>query len=558
MANIRKSFNFRSGLQVDNDNFVINSNGLVGIGTSVPSVYLLNVYGDTRITGFTTAKTLFLGENLNVSGITTVGFITASSLEVSGGVNVGTALTVPLLKVGSSEVVDNLIGYARTTFITDNGGVGLHTTSKIGINTATSPGASDEELNVFGDLKVTGLTTTGSLFVTGTTIANLFSGSGASLTDIPNNATTATSGNTANTIVSRDLNGDFSAGTITASLDGIATFAEDFNGEPNITVSSVDSTGNIKTNQNLIASSVGIGTSSPSADIHIRKSSTVASLQVTSDNDYSIITLGESVTLGSDNGQIRYGYGNALGDAEYSTEESLDIINYGEGNLNFYLDPNGITRAMVLTRSGNLGINFTSPSERLSVGGGVTVTGNLYANGDITGNSIIKTGGTSSEFLKADGSVDNTVYLTPGTALTAISADLDPTLGAELDLNGFNILDTIGSNISVFGDVSAGGTIVAGTDFSSKLVSIASGKIKGDNGGLYVGLGITDYPFLVPTGLGNTYVAISTTGSIDATGIVTATGGFTSGTGGPVEISVSGSILTFNVVGVGSTSLTLF
>ena len=44
MANIRKSFNFRSGLQVDNDNFVINANGLVGIGTSVPQKYLLNVY----------------------------------------------------------------------------------------------------------------------------------------------------------------------------------------------------------------------------------------------------------------------------------------------------------------------------------------------------------------------------------------------------------------------------------------------------------------------------------------------------------------------------------
>ena len=40
-------------------------------------------------------------------------------------------------------------------------------------------------------------------------------------------------------------------------------------------------------------------------------------------------------------------------------------------------------------------------------------------------------------------------------------------------------------------------------------------------------------------------------------GITTATGGFTSGTGGPVQISVVGSTLTFTVNGVGSTSLTL-
>ena len=33
MANINKSFNFRNGVKVDNDNFVVNANGLVGIGT---------------------------------------------------------------------------------------------------------------------------------------------------------------------------------------------------------------------------------------------------------------------------------------------------------------------------------------------------------------------------------------------------------------------------------------------------------------------------------------------------------------------------------------------
>ena len=59
MANIRKSFNFRNGVQVDNDNFVVNANGLVGIGTSVPSVYKLNVYGDTRTTGLTTTRDLY-------------------------------------------------------------------------------------------------------------------------------------------------------------------------------------------------------------------------------------------------------------------------------------------------------------------------------------------------------------------------------------------------------------------------------------------------------------------------------------------------------------------
>jgi len=63
--------------------------------------------------------------------------------------------------------------------------------------------------------------------VTGTTITatSQFSGSGAGLSSIPNSATTATSINTASTIVARDASGNFSAGTITATLSGNATSA---------------------------------------------------------------------------------------------------------------------------------------------------------------------------------------------------------------------------------------------------------------------------------------------------------------------------------------------
>lgn len=52
----------------------------------------------------------------------------------------------------------------------------------------------------------------------------LISGNDNTITDIPNSATTATSNDTAEAIVSRDLNGDFSAGTISADLDGTASY----------------------------------------------------------------------------------------------------------------------------------------------------------------------------------------------------------------------------------------------------------------------------------------------------------------------------------------------
>ena len=474
MANIRKSFNFRNGVQIDNNKFVVNANGLVGIGTSVPlAPNKLDVHGDARITGLATVNNVSVSEGLEVlSGITTVGFITATSGNVSGMLTAGNLTINGQLTVGSN-VVDNLIGYGFTTFISDNAGVGLHTTSKIGINTSTSPGASDSELTVVGNVDITGITTTQSLVtqslsVDGVATASTFSGSGALLTSIPNSATTATFDNVGDTIVSRDALGGFSGGIITAtsSFDGTSTLSQGLTGSPAITVASVNSTGIITSDTRVITPSIGVGTESPNAAIHIRKSG-IASIQLTSDSEYSVITFGENLSATSDNGQIRYGYGNALGDAEFSTEQSLDIINTGTDNLNFYLNPSGFgtafnwltnasTRAMVLTRTGNLGINSTSPSDRLVVGGDASITGDLSVVGSgksITGQKIVKVGGSSTEFLKADGSVDNSTYMLAGAALTSVQQDTSPTLGGTLSLDG-NLITGIGT-ISINGKVTA-------------------------------------------------------------------------------------------------------
>ena len=76
MANIKKSFSFRNGVQVDEDNFIVNANGLVGIGTSVPSEFL-DVRGTAKVVGLTTTNDLF------VSGVAT-----ATNIQV------GTAISI--------------------------------------------------------------------------------------------------------------------------------------------------------------------------------------------------------------------------------------------------------------------------------------------------------------------------------------------------------------------------------------------------------------------------------------------------------------------------------
>ena len=84
MANFRKSFNFRNGVQVDDDNLVVNSNGLVGVGTTVPTE-TLDVRGTAKIVGLVTASHISTPA-LNVSGVGTFGTISDGKISISSGI----------------------------------------------------------------------------------------------------------------------------------------------------------------------------------------------------------------------------------------------------------------------------------------------------------------------------------------------------------------------------------------------------------------------------------------------------------------------------------------
>lgn len=92
-----------------------------------------------------------------------------------------------------------------------------------GVGTAPAWGKIGLQTHVNGTLQVTN-GGTGATTLTGYVYGN---GTGAmtASTTIPNSATTATSANTASAIVARDGSGNFSAGTITASLSGNASTA---------------------------------------------------------------------------------------------------------------------------------------------------------------------------------------------------------------------------------------------------------------------------------------------------------------------------------------------
>ena len=552
MANIRKSFNFRTGLQVDNDNFVVNENGLVGIGTSVPQNYLLNVHGDSRVTGLVTTGTLH-------AGVGTVTLLNASDANVSG------VLTVSSLKVGSSNVVTNLIGYGYTAWITNDGGIGLHTTSRIGIGTTVTP---TEQLKVFGDVAITTSLTVGSATTiasyginspSGIVTASAFVGVGSDLTNL--NASSVGLGTLSNSRLPSNISvsGVITATTFVGSFTGTATTATSLSGTPNITVGIV-SCGNINssgiiTASKLVADSIevpnagittvsellhvgtggtafaalssgriGVGTALPTSELQIRKSSGSLA-EVVSDDGQARISVGNSVGAGNSSAMLRFG--NSAGVLDIVNNDVGDvktIIHAGTGagstgNFKWIYGQSNAER-MTLTYDGNLGINDTTPSQKLSVGGGVTITGSAHINGNVTVDGNI-TGNITLDSVLSNTNLNNT------SGITTL-AQLEVTTNAD-----FGSATLVG----------LGNTVAIGT---------AAGS---DNYGLVVNNGVRASRIEV------------TDGGINAnTGIVTAldfvaSGGFRVSTGSTqsVQIEYVGSPdrILFTVVGIGSTSLLL-
>ncbi len=106
-----------------------------------------------------------------------------------------------------------------------------------------------------------------------------------------------------------------------------------------------------------------------------------------------------------------------LGVGEPAFATDTNVLKIGDGSDN-YNDLSGITGG---GGGGGSMSNLTDDSSP-QLGGDldlfnkdITGTGDINITGDITSTSLIKSGGTSSQFLKADGSVDTSSYITSVT-----------------------------------------------------------------------------------------------------------------------------------------------
>jgi len=439
MANIRKSFNFRNGVAVDEDDLIVRGS-LVGIGTSVPSE-VLDVRGTLKVVGTTTTRDLFSVGVATFKELTIAG--TAITMNSSGIITAkefyGNGATLLNLPTSQWQDVDVGLGF---TSIYAVGNIGIATRDprfvlQIGQTNlwqAGLPGKSGVGINSQGDIVSSGIFTAFS-FVGFGSYLQLIDADNIDLGTLSNDRLPIINNNRFPTNL--NITGTISAGnrfsgTLFGDVVGIASTARGLTGEPDIRVgfisatsiraTSIEITGDVANpipgistvggefnigagGTGFVATVnrlVGIGVSEPTKNLQIDNGTAGSTfVEVASTSGPAIISIAQSITGGSGNlgGFLRYG----------DTQGEFDIYNKSSRNLNFllhagspgintgrfnWLNGQSFANLMSLTYDGKLGIGLTNPERNLHVVGTSTVTSTAFFGGNIIANGTVSVLGT--------------------------------------------------------------------------------------------------------------------------------------------------------------------
>ena len=584
MANLKKSFNFRHGVQVDDDNFIVDTLGKVGIGSTVPTE-ILDVGGNVKVRG-----TVF-ADVLNTKSLVNTGEDgTASFSQINVGV---TSLTAGIITssdpngivtyygdarylqgMPTSQWVDVDVGLGYTS-IYAAGNVGITTTDprfslQIGDTASDGTLISGVGINSIGNIDLTGTLKVGTAITanSGVITATKFVGSGAELTSLD-----ASELKTGTIDTARIGNINISSGIITASkvhattftgdLVGIASTAKSLESNTRIVLDALTSnssdlgvttTTTLEANTLYAITSVGIGTSSVSADLHLRKDG-AAEVQITSNDDRARLVIGRDITAFGNNFIIDTDNDDPNAYPDESGFNSVDIYNYAPGNLNFFIRPdteinkkfNWINYStsdtmMSLTQDGNLGIGTTSPNHELYVVGTSTVTSNSFVGGnfDVKGS----TKGTSV-FLSGLFRTSSKI----GIGLT--SGDENPSYDFEVGYSVERVGILTGAYITERGEGGFTGIVTAKkfSGIGSDLTDINPGNISNGT------IDVTNFHINSTSGI---ITANTFKGDFDGTGTKITSIAASSITGGNIDptddinINNAGIITATNFVGGGS------
>ena len=269
-------------------------------------------------------------------------------------------------------------------------------------------------------------------------------------------------------------------------------------GTENYNIGSLNSAGIITATTELNSPLIGVGTDVPVNPIQVRGTGNTE-IQVTSDTGIAGLTVGREPGTGNTN-NAEFKYGGGAG-ANYSSAQSLDILNYGTGNFNYHISVNnpgaaagdfhwhkGLNneRLMTLTNTGRLGIGLTTPSTplhvlgagtisgSLSVGNNLTVSGNL--NSDVTGNVTGNLTGTVNGNLNAATGISTFNNVSVSGMSTLASARINTTFGIGLNASEpFSVNSNINNRVFV----SASGNVGIKTTNTDGNTLLVAGSIVG-------------------------------------------------------------------------------
>ena len=174
MANIKKNFNFRNGVQVDDDNLLVTATGLVGIGTTVPTE-ALDVRGNVKIIGDATITNATVGI-LTLTEVVPTQIIGAGVSIKSGIVTAQGAGIVTfygdarfLQGMPTSQWEDTNAGFGVSSIYNTGGTVGIATTNpqfalQVGENPNQIGGVSGRGVGISsaGNINASGIVTASS------------------------------------------------------------------------------------------------------------------------------------------------------------------------------------------------------------------------------------------------------------------------------------------------------------------------------------------------------------------------------------------------------------
>ncbi len=405
MANIRKTFNFRNGVQVDEDNFIVNANGLVGIGTSIPAE-LLDIRGTAKVTGIVTTTDLWVTEDAYIGGATTTtilkvgtavtitgGIVTATQFSGDGSQLTGLSQAAwTINSSGLSTSADVGVGTDNPLFklqlgeypLTGNG-VGIDSIGNIYVSAGGTFGSA---VDINGSLDVDGQTDLDELVVAGVSTfsaaidvnvgANIAGGLTLDHLNVTGVSTFADDAvinaggldvTGVGTFTQLDINGQSDLSGVVVA--GVSTFSAavdinavvDIDGQLDVDEfivagvstfgaavdinSTLDVDGDTQLDDLNVA---GVATFSSSIDANasanIVGGTTLDQLNVTGVSTFNNGSVKIAVTSGGTSGLSTFHglvkYGNESGAFPYSTRRSVDLINYDTGNVNFYLDADNI------------------------------------------------------------------------------------------------------------------------------------------------------------------------------------------------------------------------